>query len=340
MKILLIDVDSKMPNLALMKLSAWHKKQGDQVYLKKGLSLERPLLCQEPNKVYVSDIFSKEKATLIKATSGFTCPMEIGGYGISCRKLPDEIEHIMPDYSLYGIDYSMGYTSRGCIRYCPWCIIPRFEGQIKEHAPISEFLHPQHDKLILLDGNFLASPKASAKLHELAHTFVKRRARSTRRPLWRRLRVNFHQGLDIRLVTSENARALAEIEYRNWRFTSKLLHFAFDDPVIEKDVTRGIAHLCNAGIPARHQVFYMLCGFNTTFDQDYHRFEVLRNQHVLPFVMIYNNGRGNPVVRHFARWVNQRFYQLKNADGSQRIPWSKYDHGDSQEIIRQVIKPS
>jgi hypothetical protein len=186
----------------------------------------------------------------------------------------------------------------------------RREGRIRHHAELSEFLHPTHDKVILLDGNLLASSESYRILRELTTRGVK---------------VNFNQGLDIRLMTEEIAEQLAKIDYRNWRFTSRLLHFAFDDPSIEKDVVRGIGLLKNAGILGRHQVFYMLCGFNTTFDQDYHRFEVLKENGVLPFIMIYNNGDSDPIVRHFARWVNKRYYKF--------VPWEKYDHGDSQQVI-------
>jgi hypothetical protein len=117
------------PNLALMKLSAYHKARGDEVYL------NFPL--QQPDITYASCVFSwnaKRRASV---------PDEaiVGGSGIDLKaELPPEVEHTKPDYSLYpGINYSMGFTSRGCIRKCPWCIVPEKEGQIKPWSRIYEF---------------------------------------------------------------------------------------------------------------------------------------------------------------------------------------------------------
>ncbi len=139
------------------------------------------------------------------------------------------------------------------------------------------------------------------------------------------LKVNFNQGLDIRLVNEENAKMLAECKFYNWKFTYRQLHFAFDTPEIEPEVRRGIGILEDAGVKPRKMMFYELVGFNTGFGQDLHRFEVLRELGVDPFVMIYNDRRDIPILRHFARWVNKRIYKVAS--------WENYDHGDSQAII-------
>ena len=286
MKILLVDVDSKMPNLALMKISAYHKERGDQIFLNDG---------GDPDKVYISCIFTKNRAKAFGIAKMFDCPVEIGGYGANGRQLPKEIEHIMPDYSLYDCDYSMGFTSRGCIRNCPWCIVPQKEGRIRDHAPITEFVHPDHDKLILLDNNFLASPRWKENLQFIIDYGIK---------------VNFNQGLDIRLVNKEIAGALADVNYYNRHFKYRCLHFAFDTLSIEPFVRRGVEILKDAGIKPRELMFYMLTNFNTTFQEDMHRFLVLRELGVDPFVMIYNGNRKDDLSRHFARWVNKRLYKV------------------------------
>lgn len=310
MKILLVDVDSKMPNLALRKLWAWHEGRGDEVRYLRG-SLVGLYAHVRFDKVYISCIFSKNAEKAREIAELFP-NAEVGGYGVNGAKLPDEIEHTMPNY--HGMDSSMGYTKRGCNRNCPWCVIPQREGPTHEHAPITEFHHPSHDKLILLDPNFLDGGRWRENLQYIIDNGLK---------------VNFTQGLDIRLVNEENAKMLAECKFYNWKFTYRQLHFAFDTPEIEPEVRRGIGILEDAGVKPRKMMFYELVGFNTGFGQDLHRFEVLRELGVDPFVMIYNDRRDIPILRHFARWVNKRVYKV--------CWWGDYDHGDSQAVIKAAI---
>jgi len=319
LNVLLIDIDrTEFPNLALMKISAWHKKRGDSVYLDNCPSF--------PHKVYISCVFSwnKPKALgMAKFFESLGIEVELGGSGIGLDNfLPDEIEHIMPDYSLYGVNYSMGFVSRGCIRKCPWCIVPEKEGYIKDWAPLHEFRKPEHSKVILLDNNFLASPKWYENLVKIIAF---------------KLKVNFSQGLDIRLIDQENARLLAKTRYYDWHFKNRRLHFAFDFPEIEDEVIRGIETLKKAKIPPRHLMFYMLVGFGVkpneyTWDyfleHDYHRFEVLNQLGVLPYVMLYNDRRDIPLLRHFERWVNGRYYQV--------CKFEDYTEGESQKVIASI----
>jgi len=277
MKVGLIQVDGKWPNLALMKLSAWHKKRGDEVTLV-------DLSSHRFDRVYASKVF-------------------VGGSGVDLKsELPKEIEVQVPDYELFKTDYSIGFTSRGCIRDCGFCIVSEKEGWIEE-APFDWIVS---GKVLLLDNNFLASPKWKEKLE----FFIRQK-----------LKVCFSQGLDIRLVNRENAQLLAQVKYYDNHFNRRRLYFAFDDPKLEPIVKRNVAILTEAGIKPEHLLFYMIVGYNTTFQQDYHRFEVLRDLGVLPFVMIYNNRRDNQNIRKFARWVNKRYYKVcefKDYDGSIR----------------------
>lgn len=288
MNILLVQTDGKMPNLSLMHLSTYHKNKGDKVFLNKCV--------YRPDKIYVSCIFSWNKPrALMMRKNLFDCEVEFGGYALNNTTLPPEIEHNMPDYNLYGVDYSMGFTSRGCIRNCPFCIVPKKEGRIKNNAPITEFLYPNHKKLILLDNNFLASEKWEENLQ-----FV----------IDNKLEVNFNQGLDIRLINEKNAKILSDTKFRNWHFKGRQIHFAWDLPETEKQVERGIQILNDTGINSRSLMFYILCGFNTTFLQDMYRFKRLWEWGVCPFVMIYNNRKDISILRHFARWVNKRIYKI------------------------------
>ena len=201
MKIIgLFDVDFKtghnyynkkkiFPNLALMKLGAWHKKRGDEVTL-------IDISSTQFDRIYASKVF-------------------IGGSGVDLKsELPKEIELQIPDYELFKTDYSIGFTSRGCIRDCGFCIVREKEGWIEE-APFDWIVS---DKVLILDNNFLASPKWREKLE----FFIRQK-----------LKVSFNQGLDIRLINEENAKLLSETRYYDYKFKSRRLYFSFDDPKLE-----------------------------------------------------------------------------------------------------------
>lgn len=296
MKVLLVHFDGKMPNLALMKWSTYHKKKGNTIYFNQSC---------KPDKVYLSCIFEKNRAEALGEASLwklFGADVEVGGSGIDLTTtLPKEVEHLMPDYYLYGIEYSMGFSSRGCIRNCPWCVVPKKEGSIREHASIDEFYVPRWKKLILFDNNFLASPKWHEKLREI---------------IARKIKINFNQGLDIRLVDQEVAELLSKCHYYNWKFTKRSLYFAFDFPQVEDALVNGIEKLIKANVKARNIMVYVLTGFNTTMEENKYRVDLLVKLGVKPYVMLYNDRKDRPIERHFERWVNRNFYQF--------IPWEKY----------------
>lgn len=306
MNILLLDVDSKIPNLALMKISAHHKKLGDTIWLNTPREI--------PDKIYASCIFPKNKARcngMLKMWGDITS--EAGGSGISLdSRLPDHIEHIMPDYSLYGSDFSMGYTSRGCNRKCPWCIIPKKEGSIIEHAPIGEFLAPNHRNLVLLDNNFLASPRWEEKVGELIKLDVK---------------VCFNQGLDIRLINSYSASVISRMKCYDDQFKKRRIYFAYDTPQVGSTVLDGIKILEDAGIKRGWLMFYVLVGFNTSYREDLERIELLIKEDVMPYVMPFND-RPDSYYPHLERWVNGRFYKI--------VKWENYNSGTSQKWIKEM----
>lgn len=315
MKVLLIDVDkNKLGNLALMKWSGHHKLQGNQVWLN---LFEKPRSKKVPDEVYISCVYSWNRYMALGMASMYRmlgCKVWIGGYGVNDVKLPDEVEHVMPDYDLYGLDYSMGFTSRGCIRNCPWCLVPKMEGGIRTHAPIKEFWDLRHRKIILLDNNFLASPKWKENLEFL---------------IVNKLEVNFHQGLDIRLIDDEKTAWLKLVRARNWTFKTNYLHFSFDDRRMEKAVRRGVEILKAHGIPPSRLMFYFLIGYppdlnpqNALQDAMY-RFNVIRELGADPYPMLYRDYTGkvevDPVLKDFERWGNPKHGIYKVA------PWKKYD---------------
>lgn len=306
MRILLVDTDSKkdFPNLALMKISAWLKEVnngGLTVSLIKGIPTTAPL---EPyDKTYLSVVFFQNREKVLDYANQIE-HVEVGGSGWDLEtKLPDAIEHIMPDYSLYDVDYSMGYTSRGCVRNCGFCIVPKKEGGIHDHAPITEFHDANHDKIMLLDNNFQASPKWKENLDYIREHDLK---------------VNFNQGLDIRTLNTEFVKELSSIKYSNWTFKRKTINFAFDDLRYEKQFREGVKLLDRHGIKPRHLSVYMLVGYNTTREQDIKRFRIMETLDVYPYVMRFNRTK-DAWLRHFARYVNRKYYEF--------IEWDKYEGG-------------
>ena len=146
MRVSILAPDSKIPNLACMKLSAWHKAQGDEVHM------NLPLIEEQCDVRYASYVFT----TSVKDHHPDTT---VGGTGIDIHaELPDEVEHIMPDYNGWGCDYAMGFASRGCPNNCPWCFVPEKEGPVRAHAHPDEFVRPEHRHVMFLDNNILAAP--------------------------------------------------------------------------------------------------------------------------------------------------------------------------------------
>jgi len=210
-KILLVDVDSKIPNLALMKLSSYYKKQGYEIELQKiGYSYYphnkySMIIVDGYEKIFVSIIFktNKDKITFVGKSK-----VIIGGVGYSLlEKLEKEIEAEEPDYSIYpDNDISYGFITRGCIRNCKFCVVPQKEGFIHQVNTIDNIV--RHKKIKFLDNNILAFDKHIDILKELVD---------------KKIRCQFNQGLDIRLLTEENAKLLSELNYLGEYF------FAFDN---------------------------------------------------------------------------------------------------------------
>jgi len=284
MNVLLIDIDSKIPylNLALMKISAWHKIQGDTV----GFDV------QDPDKVYISCIFSQNKPQAKGIASFYDeAEIDIGGSGINLKKqLPEEIEIIKPDYDLYPSTYSQGYTTRGCIRKCPFCIVPEKEGMIHEAQHPSEFHDPKFDTCMIMDNNLFAAPDYWQA--EVFHWFIENK-----------IKMLSSQGWDIRLLTEGRAKCLKAIRHTG------ILHFAWDNIFDEPEVIKGIEILKRTGFDLRHKIsFYVLAGFNSTINDDLYRLRKLKTLGVQAFVMPY---RKTPQINALARWANRPWLYWK-----------------------------
>lgn len=283
MEIGLVHIDGKLPNLALMKISAWHKENGNNVVL---LSAKDVLLGQNLfkkfDKYYGAIVFTENIKT---AKELHKLGVEIGGTGWNIEsKLPDEVEKMKPDYDLYDIDYGIGFTARGCIRQCSFCVVPKKEGAIREVAMPSELVNPKTKNITILDNNFLASPMWREKSQEIIDNGYK---------------VDFCQGLDIRLIKDENASYLAQIKHQ------KQIHFAFDDVKMEPVVRQGIELLDKAGIKPYRLMFYVLVNFNSTIEEDLKRINILQEYGADPFIMVYNKKMASKKHVWLANWCNQ-----------------------------------
>jgi len=271
--VLLMDLDvirqrRPFPNLALMKLSAYHRAKGDQVFL------NFPLY--QPDITYASCVFTWNANRRASVPNGAI----VGGPGIDLKaELPPDVEHFMPDYSLYsGVNFSLGFTSRGCIRKCPWCVAPEKEGQIKPWSRIYEFWDRRHRKIMLLDNNLLAAPNWRLTMDDL---------------IAEGLDVDFNQGLDIRLLNEENLDYLKRVKARQ-------LRFAFDDITYEGAVRRGIQLLLDNGIPSRHLSFYVLVGFGDD-GTAVERMKILASYNVEVYPMAYKGPDGKEPQRRILK---------------------------------------
>ena len=280
MDIGLIDVDGhNWPNLALMKLSAYHKRCGDAVEMWNGL--------KQYDRVYMSrvfdDTYTRDMPYCISADEIIR-----GGTGYDLKsRLPEEIEHVYPDYGLYGVrGEAYGYLTRGCPRACAFCIVSDKEGRAsKKVANLNEFWRGQR-VIKLLDPNMLASCEADALLQQLAESGAY---------------VDFTQGLDARLLTPDNIKALNHVKI-------KMLHFAWDFMNETDAVLRGLELYAKIGTvkDERKRRVYVLTNFDTAHSDDRYRVETLRKMGYDPYVMIYNKPSAPRETRRLQRYVNNK----------------------------------
>lgn len=286
MKIGLIDVDGhNFPNLALMKISAYHKNKGDQV------EWCVPLL--QYDVVYQSKVFDDTYSQDISFTPLADKIIKGGtGYGLD-NKLPDEIEHQYPDYHLYEDkipwirDTSMGFLTRGCPRACHFCIVAEKEGRCSQKvADLSEWHHSQ-PFIKLLDPNILACREHMDLLKQLADSMAY---------------VDFTQGLDARLLNTENINLINSIKL-------KQIHFAWDYMKEEKSVLKGLElyKQCATRKPHGHfGMVYVLTNYDTTMQENLYRIYTLRDMGYNPYVMIYDKPNAPQEIRYLQRWCNNK----------------------------------
>jgi len=323
MKIAIIDADligrkkHRFPNLACMKLSGYYKEKGDEVSL---------LLCYDNlgfyDQVFISKVFTDTKVpdAVLKLTN-----VSFGGTGFyydKAPKLPDEVEHHMPDYHLYDdwvkeqitngrkpaefsyyTDYSIGFLTRGCFRHCAFCVNRNSNGA-KSHSPLDEFVDPERPYICLLDDNFFGCPDWKKLLTEL---------KKTGRPF------QFKQGLDERLLTDEKCEMLFSAK------TTGDIIFAFDNVADKETIVEKLKLIRKH--TKKVPKFYCFCGFdrNDKWDEDFWkqdiidlfiRIEILMEYRCLPYIMRFARYIESPYRGAYvtiARWCNQpSFFKKKS----------------------------
>lgn len=304
-KVRLTDVDSKLPNLALMRLAHWHRQRGDQVFFER--STRRGLFEPDYDVVYGSALFTRSAPKVEELRRNFPGAV-VGGTGSgSWVTLEEAVPGIQDryDYGLYpDVDYSIGFLQRGCRLRCDFCVVPRKEGRPQHNMTVADLWRgePWPKKLHLLDNDFFAlDGQWQQRIAEIREGGFK---------------VCLTQGINVRCITPEAAEALATIQYRDGRFRRRRIYTAWDNLGHEKVFMRGIDRLEAAGIPPGHVMVYMLVGYaqDETWRDIHYRFNRLVERGVLPYPMVYNDLRRD--LKRFQRWAVTGLYRA--------VPFAEY----------------
>lgn len=276
MRIALHDNDKTgFPNYALMKISAYHKARGDDV------EWWYPL--KEYDRVYSSKVFtfSNEEIYLPEnAIRGGT------GYGM-LDELPPEVDDMFPDYSIYPeCDYAIGFLTRGCIRKCPWCIVPTKEGNIRPYRTWKEIKRQDSRDVVFMDNNVLACAHGIDQMRDM---------------IGENVRVDFNQGLDARLINAEVAEILSKLKW------IRFIRMSCDTDAMLKVVLRAIALLKQYGVKPYRVFVYLLV---QDIESAERRALALRDAGAEVFAQPYrdfeNKIEPTKEMKDFARWVNRK----------------------------------
>ncbi len=287
----LINLEPQYTNIAIEKLRLFHKYNGDFV------DDYAPESKDSYDRIYCSSIFSFTDKSLVPPNA--VC----GGTGFDITSnLPPEVEEMKPKMNI-------GFTTRGCIRNCGFCVVPKKEGYLRAVGDIYDFWDGVSKKIVILDNNLTALPEQFFKICGQIRK--------------EKIRVDYNQGLDIRLVSREMAGELATIRHEEY-------HFAFDYPELEPVIREKVDMLVKAGI--KRSTFYVLVGFNTSIKQDLYRLRVLRELKQNAYVMRYKRER---VYIPIARWANNHsWFQAVSFEEFLKRPENEKSYRDLMDYYR------
>lgn len=295
-------IDGALPNIALMRLASWHKARGDEIHVTR--SIQPELFEPAYDRVYGSAIFAFSADRVARFMAQWPDAI-IGGTGTTSTAQVEDIigDHAGVDYEGQDVDYSIGFTQRGCRLKCKFCVVPGKEGKNRSAATIADIWRgdPWPRKLHLLDNDFFGNPAWRDRIVEIRDG---------------KFKVCLSQGINVRLIDDEAAAALATIEYRNTKFNERRLYTAWDNLKDEAIFFRGVETLERAGIPPKHLMAYMLVGYDPleTWARIWHRFNRMVERGIEPYPMVYDRRRADLLC--FQRWVITGLYRA--------VPWLEY----------------
>lgn len=305
MRVLLLQLDGKMPNLALMRLSAHHKQQGDEVELRQCRRNVEPFLWDRFDKVYASTLFTKS-LPLAKRLKEIYPQAVIGGTGWGFQTLESlGVTTGDKDYSLYPTETrSIGFTQRGCRLNCGFCVVPQKEGKVREEATIADLWRgdPWPRNILLLDNDFFGQPHWRDRIAEIRDG---------------KFKVSFNQGINARMLSDEAAEAIASVRYSDDDFKRPRIYTAWDSIGDEGPLFRGLNALKRHGVKPDHVMVYMLIGNGDTPEDREHRRTELRAFGARPYPMPFT--RSDELVG-FQRWCVGAY--------DKRVPWEAWERAN------------